>query len=72
MLFPQSWASLVDRTALEGIPGKERKRQEVYNQIVSGLLYLNLNPGHFRAHRDGKRLREGLATNCRGELLLFR
>ncbi|KAI6007685.1 Dbl homology domain-containing protein [Pisolithus orientalis] len=33
--FGTSWASLVDRTALEGIPAVERKRQETIFELIS-------------------------------------
>jgi actin cytoskeleton-regulatory complex protein PAN1 len=35
----QSWASLVDRNALEGLPDKERKRQEVGRLYALGKLH---------------------------------
>ncbi|KAF5349732.1 hypothetical protein D9756_008898 [Leucocoprinus leucothites] len=33
--FGSSWASLVDRTALEGIPASERKRQEAIFELIN-------------------------------------
>ncbi|KAI6004641.1 hypothetical protein EDD15DRAFT_2216388 [Pisolithus albus] len=33
--FGTSWASLLDRTALEGIPAAERKRQEAIFELIS-------------------------------------
>ncbi|KAH0830093.1 hypothetical protein J3R83DRAFT_1428 [Lanmaoa asiatica] len=34
-VFGSSWASLVDRSALEGIPKEERKRQEAIFELIS-------------------------------------
>jgi hypothetical protein len=34
-MFGSSWASLVDRSALEGIPKAERKRQEAIFELIS-------------------------------------
>lgn len=34
-MFGSSWASLVDRSALEGIPKEERKRQEAIFELIS-------------------------------------
>ena len=31
----QSWASLVDKTALDGIPPHERKRQEAIFELIA-------------------------------------
>lgn len=46
--FFQSWASLVNREALDGIPGQERKRQEVGTYIKCTLSALIRNCSTYR------------------------